>query len=463
MRRIPLGFEKEEEAHLDNRVIQPSSSEWASVPVLVRNKDGGMRWCIDYRKLNSVTVKDVYPLPLIEECMDALSGNVWFTKLDANMAYWQVHLSPEDRKKTAFITKYGLFEFTCMGFGLCNAPATFARAMNIVLRGLSWRIILAFLDDMVVLGKSAQQHVDNLRLVFDRFRTAGLKLKPNKCEIFLPEVEFLGRKVNREGVHMGDQYIKYVRDWKVPTNSKEVERFLGFANYHRLFIKDFSQIAAPLYKLTGKNPFSWGTAQQKSFNHLVKVLTTPPVLAFPNNTGHFILDCDASNYALGSQLNQVQDGIERTIGYSSAVSQPAQRKYYTTRKELLAVVMFTCTFRHYLLRRQFTVRTDHNSLVWLMRFKHPGGQLARWLEELSQYDMKIVHRPGSRHVNADALSREANPVCEKPGPSSLPCGGCNYCERAYARWAEFNSEIDDVVPLSLFGPFAESEGSPVPV
>ena len=168
-----MGFQKEEEAHLEkmleNGVIQPSSSEWASVPVLVRKKDGGMRWCIDYRKLNSVTIKDVYPLPLIEECMDALSGNVWFSKLEANMAYWRVHVSPEDRKKTAFITKNELFEFTRMGFGLCNAPATFARAMNIVLRGLSRRIILAFLDDMVVLGKSAQEHVENLRLVFDRF------------------------------------------------------------------------------------------------------------------------------------------------------------------------------------------------------------------------------------------------------------------------------------------------------
>jgi hypothetical protein len=323
-----------------------------------------MRWCIDYRKLNSVTVKDVYLLPLIEECMDALSGNVWFSKLDANMAYWQVHVSPEDRKKTAFITKYGLFEFTRMGFGLCNAPATFARAMNIVLRGLSWRIILAFLDDMVVLGISAQEHVDNLRLVVDRFRTAGLKSKPKKCEIFLPGVEFLGRKVNREGVHMGDQYIISVRDWKVPTNSKEVDRFLGFANYHRLFNKEFSQIAAPLYKLTGKkNPFDWGIAQQESFDHLVKVLTTPPVLAFPNSTGHFILDCDASDYALGGQLNQVQDGNERTIGYSSAVLQPAQRKYCITRKKLLAVVMFTRTFRHYLFGRQFTVRAYHNSLV----------------------------------------------------------------------------------------------------
>ena len=452
MRRTPMGFQNEEEAHLnkmlESGVIQPSNSEWASVPVLVRKKDGKMRWCIDYRKLNNVTVKDVYPLPLIEECMDSLAGNVWFSKLDANLAYWQVHVAPEDRKKTAFITKYGLFEFTRMGFGLCNAPATFARAMNIVLRGLNWKIILAFLDDMVVLGRSATEHVENLRAVFERFRQHGLKLKPKKCDIFLPEVEFLGRTVNAQGVHMGDQYIKAVTDWKVPTNSKEVERFLGFANYHRLFIKDFSLIAEPLYQLTGKRPFIWGDPQQEAFDTLIHALTSPPVLAFPNNEGHFYLDCDASDYAVGGQLSQEQNGVERTIGYSSAVLQQAQRRYCTTRKELLAVVLFTRTFRHYLLGRKFTVRTDHNSLVWLTNFKHAEGQLARWLEELSQFNMKIVHRPGKKHVNADALSREANPMCETPSPSSLPCGGCNYCVRAYKRWSDFNSEVDDVEPLS---------------
>ncbi|KAK3084611.1 hypothetical protein FSP39_016239 [Pinctada imbricata] len=452
MRRTPMGFEKEEEAHLnkmlESGVIQPSNSEWASVPVLVRKKDGNMRWCIDYRKLNSVTVKDVYPLPLIEECMDSLAGNVWFSKLDANLAYWQVHVAPEDRKKTAFITKYGLYEFTRMGFGLCNAPATFARAMNIILRGLNWRIILAFLDDMVVLGKSAQEHVENLRVVFERFRQHGLKLKPKKCDIFLPEVEFLGRTVNAQGVHMGDQYIKAVRDWKVPTNTKEVERFLGFANYHRLFIKDFSFIAEPLYRLTGRKPFCWGEAQQAAFDALVQALTSPPVLAFPNDHGHFYLDCDASDYAVGGELSQVQDGVERTIGYSSAVLQPAQRKYCTTRKELLAVVLFTRTFRHYLLGRKFTVRTDHNSLVWLTKFKYPQGQLARWLEELSYFDMEIVHRPGKKHLNADALSREANSLCVRPKPSALPCGGCESCVRTFKDWLDFNTEVDNVQPLS---------------
>jgi hypothetical protein len=191
---------------------------------------------LDYRQLNNVTRKDVFPLSLIDECLDNLTGNVWFSKLDANSAFHQIRISPKDRQKTAFVTKYGLFEFVQMGFGLCNAPATFSRAMNLVLRGLTWRIVLAFLDDALVLGKDFQSHLDNLREVFLRFREFDLKFKLKKCELFQTRVEFLGRQVSRHGIEMGDTYISAVREWAVPSNVKKVERFLGFANYHRAFI-----------------------------------------------------------------------------------------------------------------------------------------------------------------------------------------------------------------------------------
>ena len=188
MRRTPMCFAQEEEAHLKKMleagVIQPSVSEWASPPVLVRKRDGGVRWCVDYRALNSHTTKDVYPLPLIEECLDTLSGHTWFSKLDANSAYWQVHIKPEHQRKTAFTTKYGLFEFNRMPFGLCNAPATFSRVMNLVLRGLTWDIVLAFLDDILVLGTSFENHLDNLTTVFERLRQFQLKLKPANASYF---------------------------------------------------------------------------------------------------------------------------------------------------------------------------------------------------------------------------------------------------------------------------------------
>ena len=420
--------------------------------MLVRKKDGSVRWCVDYRALNKVTIKDSYPLPLIEECMDTLAGNKWFSKLDANAAYWQIKVHPDDRKKTAFITKYGLFEFTRMGFGLCNAPATFARAINLVLHRLNWKIALAFLDDVLVLGKTPQDHLTNLREVFERFRQFGMKFKPKKCELFCSKVEFLGRTVSAEGVEMGNQYIEAVKEWPLPTESKGVERFLGFANYHRSFIPDFSHIAKPLYDLTGKKGFHWGLEQQEAFDKLVGLLLKPPVLAIPTSTGHFILDTDASDFAVGGELSQVQGGHERTIGYGSAVLSTEQRRYCTTRKELLAVIKFTRQFRHYLLGRKFTIRTDHHSLIWLMNFKHPQNQIARWLEELSQYNMRIVHRAGKKHINADALSRDIDDQCRGYSAQvhlkDLPCGGCRYCQRAHERWYDFNTEIDDVIPLA---------------
>jgi hypothetical protein len=289
MRRTPTVFQGEEEGHLDKMisagVIQPSSSDWASAPVLVRKKDGSVRWCVDYRALNKVTIKDTYPLPLIEECLDTLVGNQWFSKLDANAAYWQINIHPDDQKKTAFITKYGLFEFVRMGFGLCNAPATFARVINMVLNQLNWKIALAFLDDVLILGTSARGHLENLRIIFERFRQYGLKFKPRKCEFFRREVEFLGRTVSPAGVEMGQQYIEAVKEWKTPTDAKAVEKFLGFANYHRNFIARFSEIAAPLYAVTGKGVFCWEGAQQQAFDELVALLTSPPVLAIPTSEG----------------------------------------------------------------------------------------------------------------------------------------------------------------------------------
>ncbi|MCG7866422.1 MAG: RNA-directed DNA polymerase [Candidatus Thiodiazotropha taylori] len=333
---------------LQARVIQPSSSEWGSPPVLVRKRDGSVRWCVDYRALNNVTVKDVYPLPLVEDCMDMLSGNVWYSKLDANSAYWQIRIKPEDCKKTAFLTKYGLFEFVRMAFGLCNAPATYARAMNLVLHGLNWNQVLAFLDDMLALGKSFEGHLQTLREVFTRFRFYQLKLKPKKCELFQRRVEFLGRYVGPDGLEIGISDIQTVLDWPHPKSVKDVEKFLGLLNYHRSFIKDYAKKAAPLYQITGKKCFVWENEQEESFQILKNTLTTPPILGFPTKTDPFILDTDASEVAIGGVLLQVQNGVERVLCYGSYSLSPEQKRYCTTRKELHAMVRFTRQFRHYL-------------------------------------------------------------------------------------------------------------------
>ena len=192
-------------------------------------------------------------LPCIEEYLDTLAGNSWFSKLDANFAYWQIKLRKEDRDKTAFITKHGLFEFVRMGFGLCNAPATFSRVINLVLRGLNWDVALAFLDDVVVLGTSFDDHIKNLKLVLERFRDYKLKLKRKKCSLFQRRVEFLGREVDENGLHLKDDHVKAVANWATPTCTKEVEQFLGLVNYHRIFLKNYAKTVGPLYGLTGKH------------------------------------------------------------------------------------------------------------------------------------------------------------------------------------------------------------------
>ena len=460
MRRTPLGFQEEEEKHLQNLldigIIEPSISEWAAAPVFVRKKDGGVRYCLDYRGLNNVSVKDAYPLPSINECIDTLSGNVYFSALDLACGYYQIEIDEQDRHKTAFITRYGLFEHRRMAFGLTGAPATFQRAMHLVLKGLTWSIVLAYLDDLVLLGKTVQNHLNNLREVFQRFRQYKLKLKPKKCQLFQTEIKFLGKQVSGDGLSVDPDKTKAVSDWPIPRNVRDVESFLGFVNYHRDHIAKFAEISTPLYELTGpKASFEWQEQHQCAFEQLKQMLICAPVLSLPKKEGTFILDCDASDTSIGAELCQIQDGEERTICYGSFVLTPAQRRYCTTRKELLSVVRFTRQFRHYLLGRSILVRTDHNSLTWLMRFKMIEGQLARWLEELAQYDMVIQHRPGRNHVNADSLSRIPDELqacdCYQAGVKleSLPCGGCRYCSRAHTQWSRFESDVDDVVPLAI--------------
>ena len=455
MRRTPLKFAKEEENEIDKMleagVIQPSISDWASAPVLIRKRDGSVRYCIDYRQVNDITVKDKYPLPLVEECVDTLAGNEWFSKLDANSAYWQIPVKQEDQKKTAFITKYGLYEFVKMPFGLSNSPATFMRAIHLVPRGLNWQTVLAFLDDILVLGKKFKEHLQNLREALTRFREYGLKLKPKKCIFFQKKVQFLGRMVSNDSLEMSEADIEVVKNWPVPTCSKDVERFLGLANYHRAFLSDFAETACPLYDVTGKKPFVWQELQQKAFDTLKTWLIEPPVLTLPNDWDDFILDTDASDRAVGGELLQMQQGQERVIAYASYALTPEQRRYCTTRKELLAVVRMTRQFRHYLLGRPFMIRTDHHSLIWLMRFKDPQGQLARWIEELGQYNMILKYRKGKLHGNVDPLSRVESPLnhyLHGVALKDLPCKGCKHCARAEQNWGTFIEEVDDAVPLS---------------
>ena len=472
LRRTPLGFQPQEEAHLqmmlDHGIIQPSSSAWAAAPVIVKKKDGNYRYCVDYRGLNELTRRDSFPLPLIEECLDALSDTAFFSTLDMASGYWQIVIDPRDRHKTAFITKYGLFEHVRLAMGLCNSPATYQRIMTYVLQNMLWKDALVYLDDIIVLGKSYFQHLQALEEIFQRFRSHNLKLKPKKCELLVTEVDFLGRRVGREGIGIQEAKIQSVLEWKVPETRTELESFLGFINYHREFIPHLSGTADVLYQLVKVTPamerLKWTPIHQEAFDQLKRAMVVAPVLAYPNSTGTFILDVDASDIAVGAELLQLQDDVEQVIAYGSQSLSQAQRRYCTTRKELLSLVTFLNHFRFYLLGRYFLVRTDHNSLIWLMSFKNVEGQLARWLEAISQFDFRIVHRPGRAHGNADGLSRIPTDRCPHYQADiqvdQLPCGGCKYCTRMHQQWTRFEGFVDDVMPLVMRSATVVSEDGP---
>ena len=416
LRRVPVHLQAEVEKHvndmIDRDVIEPSQSPWSSGVVLVKKKDGSTRFCVDYRKLNAHTVKDAYPLPRIDESMDHLSGACWFSTLDLCSGYWQVEMDPEDRAKTAFVTKQGLFQWKVMPFGLCNAPATFERLMETVLSGLQWDVCLVYLDDVIVMASSFDGMLQNLQEVFERLKSAGLKLKIKKCRLFAKEVEYLGHIINEQGVQTDPKKIKAIQQWPEPRHATDVRSFLGLCSYYRKFIKDFAKIARPLHKLTEKQKgFQWTSECQEAFDTLKSKLTNSPILSLPDLTKEFILDTDASNFAIGAVLSQKTDDGEKVIAYASRALSKSERKYCVTRKELLAVVHFVKYFRHYLYGRHFVVRTDHSSLKWLLNFKQPEGQLARWLEVLGTYDVTIEHRPGAQHKNADALSRHSCKQC----------------------------------------------------
>lgn len=406
---------------LKNDIIQPSNSPWSSPIILVRKRDGSTRFCIDYRKVNSVTRKDAYPLPRVDDILDTLGGSKWFSTLDLKSGYWQVEVDSSSREKTAFTTSEGLYEFKVMPFGLCNAPATFQRLMNRVLCDVNWVECLVYIDDTVVIGRTFEQHLSNLGTVLSRLRQAGLKLQPAKCKLCQKEVRFLGHVISENGIATDPEKTAVIATWPVPESKKNIQQFLGLANYYRRFIKDFGTTAKPLQRLLEKNvAFEWTQQCQAAFDHLRKCLMTTPILAFPDHSRHFMLDTDASDTGIGAILSQVQDdGGEAVIAYASRSLSRQEQRYCVTRRELLAVVEFIHHFRHYLLGVHFTLRTDHGSLVWIQNFKEPEGQLARWLERLQEYTFTVVHRPGNQHKNVDALSR-------------VPCNQCGRVTHVYS-------------------------------
>lgn len=419
---------------LRDGLIEPSESPWSAPIIFAKKKDGSNRICVDYRKLNAVTVKNAYPLPRIDDTYQHLHGAQYFTTLDLKSGYWQIPIEESSREKTAFETRYGQYQFRVMEFGLCNAPATFQRFMNNVLRPYLDQCAMVYLDDIVIFSRSEQQHVQDVLRVLRTLDSHGLVLNEKKCKFAQHEIAYLGHIVSADGVRPDPAKIAAITEWPTPDNVTHVRGFLNLAGYYRRFIKGFARIAGPLYELLKGNPrkgapVQWSVACDHAFNTLKAKLTSAPVLSYPRPWHLFVIDTDASGDAIGGILHQAAEDFKEgkgaearfrfkesqlhPIAYESRRMSPTEQRYSAQEREMLAIDYCLQKWRGYVEGSPIVVRTDHESLKYFLTQKHLGRRLARFADNIAHFDVKIIYRPGRNQLAADALSR-------RPGHHDVP-------------------------------------------
>ena len=409
-RRVPPHLKPEIDKQLDHmleqNVIKPSTSAWASPICLVRKKDGSLRFCVDYRKLNSVSKGDAFPIPNMGDCLSSLAGSELFSTLDCISGYWQCTMDEDSAEKAAITTHRGLFQPTVLPFGVKGGVAHFSRVMSTLFGALQWKILLIYLDDLLVFSNTFEEHLNRLGVVFDCLLKAGLKLKPSKCSIAQKSLLFLGHVISKSGVAVNPDKVKAISEFPIPQNVEQLRRFLGMAGYYREYIEGYSCIVSPLVQLTKKGePFAWSILCSQAFEKVKGLLVKAPILAYPDFDNEFVLTTDASNIGLGAVLSQKVKGKEVVISYASRTLSKAEGNYSTTERECLAVVWAVQHYSHYLLGGTFVIRTDHDPLSYLRSVPSPHGRLARWIGWLEQFSYKIVYTPGKSIPHADALSR----------------------------------------------------------
>ena len=466
VRRFPYEQSKEIEQQVktmkEQGLIQESTSQWASNVVLVKKKEGTWRMCVDYRRLNMKTKNsDPYMLPRIDETLDRLSKARYFSTLDLLSGYHQVELSPESKAKTAFIVPRmspNHWEYRVMPFGLSGAPRTFQRLIDNLLRGLEYEIAMAYLDDIIVYALTVDQMISRLKQVLQRLRDAGLKLKAKKCSLFQTETIYLGHVISRAGVSCDPEKVRAVQQWVEPRTVRQVRSFLGTVGYYRRFIRNYSDIARPLYNLTKKkHKFMWTVDCSQAFQTLKRKLLCAPIMSYPQDKGLYVLDTDASGYAIGGVLSQMQEddnGVEqeKVIAYASRILHPRETRYCVRRREMLAIVHFVKHFRPYLWGRKVLIRTDHASLRYVKTMKEPSDQFHRWIEkldELEEYTIEV--RKGANHGNADGLSRmscgQNKCICDPVHQLELRRGGADNHEIVYADSRTENEDSEKYLEL----------------
>ena len=408
---VPVGIRHEVKKQIDQMLekglISPSSGEWTSPIVLVRKKDGNWRFCVDYRKLNAMTIPQNMAMSSIDSATEIMHGKQYFSSIDLCSGFFQVSLHKDSRIKSGFISPFGCYEFNVMAQGLKSSPATFTRlalALNSDL--MASGKAACYLDDWIMTSNTFEEHIEILRTVFSRLRFAGLKYRPSKSQLCQKELLYLGHIISKDGMTVAPHNTEKIRKFPTPKNRTEVKRLLGLFGYYRAFIKGFSKIAAPIIKLTSqKVEFNWTQECEEATEFLRTQITSAPILAFPDFSQPFILTTDASTTSLGAVLSQMQNGKKHPISYYSRTLNSSESKWESFERELYAIV---CAVKHYkgiLLNHKFEIRTDNSACTHVLTTADLKPKIARWAVQLGEYDYNVTHKPGRQNLVADALSR----------------------------------------------------------
>uniref|UniRef100_A0A8C5QSG8 Gypsy retrotransposon integrase-like protein 1 n=1 Tax=Leptobrachium leishanense TaxID=445787 RepID=A0A8C5QSG8_9ANUR len=447
--------------NLEKGFIRPSTSPAGAPIFFVGKKDGGLRPCVDYRAMNAITIKNKYPLPLISELMDRLRSANIFTKLDLRGAYNLIRVKSGDEWKTAFRSRYGHYEYMGMPYGLCNAPATFQRFLNDVFRDILDSYIIIYLDDILIYSEDLKAHREHVKTVLRRLQEQRLYAKAEKCIFDTDTVEFLGFIISPGNIRMDPTKTEAVATWPVPANKKGVQSFIGFCNFYRKFIRGFSTIIRPLTRLTRQDiKFIWTEDAQKAFHKLKNMFTQAPILTLPDPTYPYVLEVDASEFAVGAVLSQrlVKTGRIHPVYFFSKGLSPAERNYDVGERELLAIKMALEEWRHLLegARHPVTVFTDHRNLEYLQRARRLKPRQARWALFISRFDLHITYRPGRKNGKADALSRIGNPERTREQETILPSTCFLTQENTLWQMIARNTPSLQEAPTGI--PFSEKDG-----